>query len=102
MRELGFIIYYFGIDLLTLSEGVQNVPRATRSRYAQRAYITLEVVSNDGLDRWLDGYPWLSLLLRSLKPWEWTSEGKHTLYMEDCNVELNIGVYAVARGGGQI
>ncbi|KAJ2972488.1 hypothetical protein NQ176_g7127 [Zarea fungicola] len=69
----------------------------------QPAYIALDLIPETGVPYYLDvykysrGYLDLSLLLESLKTWDWSSEGRHTVHIEteDANIELNISVYTL-------
>ncbi|KAM3553831.1 hypothetical protein MY1884_006463 [Beauveria asiatica] len=106
MNELGFTLLFYGIDLITLAGGTNP---ASRRSPDQPAAIVLELVPEKGdlypdQQRYNHGYRDLPLLLKTLKNWNWSPEGRHALHIQDdnVNIELNIAVYTLGWDVGRM
>lgn len=99
IHQHGFKLLFYGIDLVNLLKRLENHPS---SQVTETEYIALELLwvgseTAPVLDpkHFPHGYPELPLLLNSLKPWKWSKDGRHALHLTSCNIELNIGIYAI-------
>lgn len=95
VKSSGLTLMFYGIDLLALASDSKDWPSPKPS-----AYIALDLVSIDSgkplsSDSHSHGYPYINLLLKSLKQWTFGTEGSHVLYIPSCDIELNIGVYSL-------
>lgn len=102
VHSLGYSVLFYGIDLEhvvdSTSDFVQCRKKSSQDVTRTSAYIALDLfipispMNAFGADS--RDPPYLRLLLRCLKgPWEWSSEGKHAVYLKCSNIELNISIY---------
>jgi hypothetical protein len=93
INKQGLTVLFYGIDLLRIQE-LTSTERGNRP-----AYIAIGLVNktNPTLHpvEYTDGYPFIHLLLQCLNPWKWSEKGKHTVYIHESNIELNISDYAL-------
>ncbi len=98
IKSLGLKVMFYGAELLDLYHASTQM---TVRPPNDCAYIALDLAAIDSSeplpsDLYSQGFPYLNLLLKSLRPWNWCGD-KHVLHIPSCNVELNIGAYSLRR-----
>lgn len=90
IERLGLMVVFYGIDLKKFSDNA--------SLEKGEAYIAIGLTNKENPcipERLSNGWPELGLLLKCLKPWKWSAEGKHTVVILESNIHLNISDYAL-------